>query len=98
MLEALLITACLYGTQDSCISSGQAYYKYSGLEKQVENFSNGVKEENPLLYNVGSYSLIFYMAKTKKQLTIPMGKFYTQYSLTDTSSINGYLVGYRIGF
>jgi hypothetical protein len=41
MLESLLISACIFGNANSCQHSIQAYGKYTGLDKTVEEF--GVK-------------------------------------------------------
>ncbi len=54
MLETLLIIACLGGTSNSCLSSGDAYQHYSGIDKVVEKIS----KENPILaQTVGAIGL-----------------------------------------
>lgn len=45
MLEILLLAACLGGTDRSCIQSGDAYQKFSGIDKTIEK----IAKENPIL-------------------------------------------------
>lgn len=50
MIESLLLAACLYGTQTSCLTSAQAYYKWSGLETEWNN----IEGELGPPYRIGS--------------------------------------------
>jgi len=97
MLEALLITACLYGTSDSCISSGQAYYKYSKLEEKVQRIERNLEKELPLLYKTGSYSFIFYMANKQKTYRLPMGMFYIEHKNPNEVNSSS-LIGFNTSF
>ena len=65
MLETLLIVACLGGTGNSCLQSGDAYQKYSGIQKIVDKYG----KDHPLLaQTVGAVGLfkerkIYFQAK-----------------------------------
>lgn len=97
MLEALLITACLYGTETSCISSGQAYYKYSKLEEKVQIIERNLEKELPLLYRTGSYAFMFYIANKQKTYRLPMGTFYIEQRNPGEQNSTG-LIGFNTSF
>ena len=45
MLETLLLVSCLSGTSNSCMTSGEAYTKYSGIDVIVDQYG----KEHPLM-------------------------------------------------
>ena len=47
ILESILITGCLYGTQTSCQKTGEAYYKYSGYERMISDYSQKINDKAP---------------------------------------------------
>lgn len=58
MFESLLILACFYGTEASCRTSGQAYYKQSKLEHYVETFQEDFKDNNEMAYKAMTLTAI----------------------------------------
>ena len=47
ILESILLTGCLYGTTESCNKTGEAYYKYSGYERIVTNYTQQLEKKSP---------------------------------------------------
>lgn len=75
MLETLLILACLSGNERSCLTSGEAYQRYSGLDKVIEQFG----QKNPTLsFVVGSIGV----AKEKKLYYSVYGPIYHEIDMS----------------
>lgn len=72
MLETLLITACIYGTEASCTTSAQAYYKQSKLEQYVTNFQEELEDDMGYSYKIFSYSTIYMIANNQKHAIFPL--------------------------
>lgn len=68
MIESLLLVACLYGNQNSCLTSAQAYYSYSGFEQQWREYERGLGPA----YRVGStVAVTAYGLFYQERLTMP---------------------------
>lgn len=48
MLETLLLVSCLGGTSNSCMTTGEAYTKYSGIQRMVDQYGS----EHPITAHV----------------------------------------------
>lgn len=67
MFESLLVLACFYGTETSCRTSGQAYYKQSKLEHYVETFQEDFKDNNEMAYKALTLTAILGYGYTEKR-------------------------------
>lgn len=69
-LESYLIIACLAGNPQSCSKSGEAYYVYSGYNRQIEDYAKRIeKDHKDLLFVVAISSSI-----AEKKLVIPLSR------------------------
>lgn len=92
MIESLLLAACLYGTQNSCLTSAQAYYKWSGLETQWSQFEKGLGTP----YQIGStMAIVAYGLFYKEVLRVPeIYNFYAEIDLHNKATMLLYTRGF----
>jgi len=65
MIESLLIMGCIFGNSNSCVTSGQAYYKTTELPSIVSMIEKNNREA---VYAVTTLSTIF-----EKKATVGIG-------------------------
>lgn len=53
MIEPLLITACIFGNGLGCEKTAQAYYKYSGIDKNVRKIEQKYVQYSAAIAVVG---------------------------------------------
>lgn len=85
MIESLLISACIFGSADSCENSPVAYYKYSGIERYVSAKEQYYSQQSPLLMQ----SIAIFGAAAQGRATFYIGR---------GSSISVDATGNYIGF
>lgn len=67
MLEMLLILACVNGTSQSCMTSGDAWQKYYGYDKIIEDYG----QKNPIIAQTVSSIGLFHTKRLYYQISGP---------------------------
>lgn len=94
MLEVLLVTSCYFSNYQACYQASSAYYNYSGIEQQVNNYSQKIEKKiNP---NAKAAIAVGYMAVTQRIDTSAAINDYSRITLNVTSDI--FKLGYVYEF
>lgn len=75
-MELLLVLGCIFGNETSCSTSAQAYGRYSGIDKQFEEYGKKHQEI--------SYMLAVAGAIKEKRVALPL--VYNLYTTLDNDN------------
>lgn len=88
-VEALLLIACLHGNEQSCLTSAQAYYKYSNLEQITQHIETNIREQHKVIYYTG----LVVASATERKATIPL-----VYNFSLSSDLNTTMLKWGFGW